>query len=223
MDTAASNGEKLRFACDEAFKRYPKSCSHAVWFLILNYVPDQQYMVANDLIDYVSSSSNWQEVALSDLSSYANRGELVIGGAKEAGHGHVIGVYPGDEKPRGVFFIMDKRTGKEVLARETGSYARAMSTSLGSYPGAISCGDKTVRDPWSEMGFKRVKFWRYIGGTPRHNAILQKTTRWSERNKGNSRTGLTHTSTKSSADLRWYLETDHPSLTRPEIITRWLK
>lgn len=42
----------------------------------------------------------------------------------------------------------------------TGLYPLAMSTSVGSWPGAMSKGDKTVWDPWgNDDRFAEVKFW----------------------------------------------------------------
>lgn len=41
-----------------------------------------------------------------------------------------------------------------------GKYPPAMSTSLGSWPGAMSDGDKTVWDPWgTDAAFAKVRFW----------------------------------------------------------------
>lgn len=225
MDNAGSKTSKLRDACDEAYNRYPKSCSHAVWSLILAFVPNQPYMVANDLIDFLSTSPNWQEVTLAELSVLATQGELIVGGAKADGHGRVIGVYPGDEKPRGGFYVTDKRTGKQVRARETGSYARAMSTTLGSYPGAMSNGDKTVRDPWSEQAFGNVKFWRYIGRRERNaNANPQQRLRWGGiASKGSITPKASPKLGSSATKLRWSFETNDLAVGRPEPFIRWVK
>ena len=43
--------------------------------------------------------------------------------------------------------------------RAHGKFPPAMSTSLGSWPGAMSDGDKTVWDPWANASFASVKFW----------------------------------------------------------------
>ena len=77
--------------CQEAFKKYPKSCSHAVWHVIKQYKSDQKWMNANDLVAHLRNSSNWKEVQLSELTKFANHGALVVGGATEDGHGHITG------------------------------------------------------------------------------------------------------------------------------------
>jgi len=160
-ENTKKTAEELKIACNEAYESYPNSCSHAAWYVIQKYKPEQAWMNANALVDHLSASSEWQEVQSSDLSTLASNGELVVGGLKETGHGHVIVVYPGDEKKRGGYSAYNKEIAQK------GSYARAMSTSLGSWPGAKSNGDKTVWDPWAkDSKFNTVRFWKYIG-TPK--------------------------------------------------------
>jgi hypothetical protein len=171
----SNNRKKLLQSCDDAYNKYPKSCSHSVWHVIQQYKPDQHYMNANQLINHLSTNAEWQEVHLSELSKLASNGVLVVGGAKQDGHGHVIVVYPGPEKPKGGFYFKD-HTGKKVQAAVKGSYALAMSTSMGSFPGARSKGEKTIRDPWgNETKFQQVKFWKYLGPknkvTPAESAV----------------------------------------------------
>lgn len=87
-------------------------------------------------------------------------GKLVVGGRKESGNGHVIVVYPGPDQPAGGYSF--DRNGETRSVRARGSYPPAMSTSLGSWPGAMSRGDKTVWDPWAnDMRFGEVRFWVY--------------------------------------------------------------
>ncbi|MBJ6724525.1 hypothetical protein [Geomesophilobacter sediminis] len=215
--------EKLKLASDEAFVLYPKSCSHAVWYVIKQYNPDQPYLVANDLVEMISSSPDWEEVSLSELSALANRGTLVVGGAKERVHGHVITVYPGDEKPRGGYFFLSSKSGKTSFMREDGMYARAMSTSRGGYAGAISKGDKTVRDPWGGLAFKEVRFWKFVGKN-RDNADddpLSLTTRW-ERG-ARTITQIVIPTRNPEAIKRWRLESDptQPILMQTDIHVRW--
>lgn len=152
----------LKAACDEAFFTYPNSCSHAVWLVIRKYIPNQPYLMANNLLQLVEKSPKWQEVQIHEVAQLANDGVLVMGGAAEATHGHVIAVYPGQPKPNGGYHYMNSE-GKPMLMVSHGSYPLAMSTSMGSWPGAKSRGDKTVADPWSREKFKRVRFWKYIG------------------------------------------------------------
>ena len=159
------DANSLAKRCDEAFDLFRHDCSHAVWHVIRLYKPDQPYMQANNLVSYLSKGVDWREVPLSDLSRLANQGVLIVGGLQEHGHGHVIVVYPGYEKPKGGFYFTNKETGERQFSAPAGMYARTMSTSLSQnpFPGAISRGDKTVRDPWPSIKFKQVKFWQYTG------------------------------------------------------------
>jgi hypothetical protein len=179
--------EELAKACKEAFKKYPSSCSHSTWHIIQQYKPDQPFMIANKLINHISSSSEWQEVQVTELSKLASSGVLVVGGFKEVGqdkngharHGHVIVVYPGAEKTRGGYYYKSRRTGKNELMPEKGSYALSMSTSMSTngWPGAKSNGDKTVWDPWGDDNkFKNVRFWKYIG--PGKKSSVSTKQRW---------------------------------------------
>ena len=141
------NLEKLKQACDKAYMAYPRSCSHAVWHVISQYEPSHPYMQANQLINHLIASPKWQLVELYELSKLASQGTLVVGGRKETpGNGHVIVVYPGPEKLSGGYYFK-RSDGRTVKAVSDGSYARALSTTMGNWPGARSCGDKTVRDP----------------------------------------------------------------------------
>ena len=159
-------------ACQEAFRKYPNSCSHAAWHVIRQYRREQEWMDANDLVNHLSNSADWKQVQLTELSKLACEGVLVVGGAKEGVHGHVIVVYPGQEKTKGGYqYFNDKTKQIETLDR-TGSFARAMSTSQGSWPGAMSNGDKTVADAWSAKKFKTVRFWKYVGPTNNEPSLL---------------------------------------------------
>lgn len=161
-----AKADRLKTACAEAFLKYPNSCSHAVWHVLQQYIPNQPYLSANHLIASIESNpGTWQEVRLHDLSKLANDGIVVVGGAVEVPNGHVIVVYPGEEKFSGGYSFKDKTTGKTIKAQPYGTYALAMSTSMGSWPGALSSGDKTVFDPWGAKKFKSVRFWMYVGAT----------------------------------------------------------
>lgn len=83
---------KLKKACDDAHKKYPGSCSHAVWFVRTELIDSSaQYRKANQLIDELSTASDWEEVSVDDGWVLAQQGILVIGGLKKVGdHGHVI-------------------------------------------------------------------------------------------------------------------------------------
>lgn len=136
------------------------SCSHFVWHVIQGYVPDQQYMQANQLLQFLARSPDWIEVDKNDsrgLANLAKQGALIAGGAEAQPNGHVIVVYPGDPKESGGYAY--SRNGKTEVLRSHGLYARAMSRSLGNWPGAKSDGDKTIWDPWAGAKFNGVKLW----------------------------------------------------------------
>jgi hypothetical protein len=174
-----NTAEELAKACQEAFKKHPNSCSHSTWYVIQKFKPGQPYMTANNLIDHISSNSEWQEVQESELSKLANSGVPIVGGLKEKDHGHVIVVYPGPEKSRGGYYYKSRRTGKNELMPEKGLYPLCMSTSMSinGWPGAKSNGDKTVWDPWgNDQKFKNVRFWKYVG--PGKNFSTSTKQRW---------------------------------------------
>jgi len=161
---------KLTKACRQAFIDYPKSCSHSVWYVIKQYKPEQRWMSANDLVDHLNRSSDWKEVPVNVLSELASDGVLVVGGAKENGHGHVIVVYPGENKQSGGFHY--EKNGTDKIARSHGDYALAMSTASGRWPGAKSIGDKTVFDAWGAAKFNSVRFWKYVGPKNEGTSLL---------------------------------------------------
>lgn len=158
---------KLKTASDEAYAKYNNSCSHAAWYILTQVVdPKATWKDANALIDYLSSSSDWKEVSVDDGWALVQKGIVVIGGLKKpGGHGHVIAIYPGDKKTSGgyPYTYKDKVTGKMKTdtLRSHGIFPRALSTSIGAWPGAKSKGDKTVWDPWAndDVFNNEVTFW----------------------------------------------------------------
>lgn len=156
----------LKKACDDACTKYSNSCSHAVWHVVTTIVdPKFGWLDANLLVDFLVGSSDWKEVTVDAGWLLAQQGVVVIGGLKKpGGHGHVIVMYPGEKTASGgyLYTYKDKKTGKDKTdtLRSHGSYPRALSTSMGSWPGAKSKGDKTVWDPWaSDDVFADVDFW----------------------------------------------------------------
>jgi hypothetical protein len=152
----------LKTAIDAAFNMPDSlhSCSNFVWHAIQAFVPDQPYMVANDLVKFLARSDAWEEMERTDsrgMAELAKAGALVVGGAEDTPNGHVIVVYPGDVKPSGGYAYSSG--GKTAMMRSHGIYARAMSRSLGSWSGAKSDGDKTIWDPWAGPKFEKVRFW----------------------------------------------------------------
>ncbi len=82
----------------------------------------------------------------------------MVGGKKELTNGHVVVIYPGPKKTSGGYPITFD--GKTITARSHGIFPLAMSTSLGSWVGAMSDGTKTVWDAWGkDANFALVKFW----------------------------------------------------------------
>jgi len=158
-DTLIDKATKLQTTCHEAYKAYPNSCSHAVWYIITKLVDEKfQYQQANPLIDFLNT--NWTAVDLAAAAKLANEGEVTVGGLKATSNGHVIVVFPGPSKTRGGYTAMYK--GKEIKVAERGLYPLALSTSMGSWPGAMSDGNKTVWDPWgNDDSFANVKFWHH--------------------------------------------------------------
>lgn len=150
---------KLKKACDQAYDMFPGSCSHAVWHIISQYIPTQNWMDANALMAHIKGQRHWKQVQLAELGRLAREGSLVVGGKTETGNGHVIAVYPGPDRPAGGYAYT--KDGKQETLRTRGAYAAALSTSLGAWPGAKSKGDKTVWDPWAnDAKFAQVTFWK---------------------------------------------------------------
>lgn len=150
---------KLKAACDAAYDAFGDSCSHAVMSIIKAvYDSKMTHFNANGLIDEMTSK--WSEVTLDDGHYLANLGYVIVGGKKESGHGHVVAIYPGSRILNGGYQYYYAAGKKNLtMARKT-YYSRCLSTSLGTWPGAMSKGDKTVWDPWAkDSAFKEVKFW----------------------------------------------------------------
>ena len=150
---------KLKAACDAAHEANKDSCSHAVMAVIKAVLdPAMEHRDANGLVDYLTG--NWTEVSLDDGFYLANLGYVVVGGNKGSAHGHVIVIYPGSKITNGGYQYYWKKGNKYLTMEGTSLYPRCMSTSIGSWPGAMSKGDKTVWDPWAKDDvFKTVKFW----------------------------------------------------------------
>ena len=159
MGNAADAVAKLKGACDAAYDANKDSCSHAVMQVIRAVLdPGMAHLNANGLIEYMNS--NWTEVILDDGHYLANLGHVVVGGKKETGNGHVIVIYPGDKILNGGYQYYWAKGKKNLTLKGTVYYPRALSTSSGSWPGAMSKGDKTVWDPWgTDKTFAAVRFW----------------------------------------------------------------
>lgn len=58
-------------------------------------------MVANQIVDFMSRSSDWQKVNLADAQGLANQGKLLIAGQQADPHGHVVVLMPGNMQMAG--------------------------------------------------------------------------------------------------------------------------
>jgi hypothetical protein len=159
MADNATAVEKLTKACDTAYESNLTSCSNAVWDVIKAvHDPKQEYKQANQLIDWMTI--NWSSVTLDDGFSAANLGAVVVGGKKETTNGHVIIIYPGPRILNGGYQYFWKAGKKYLMMPRKTQYPACLSTSMGSWPGALSCGEKTVWDPWAnDAKFKEVEFF----------------------------------------------------------------
>jgi hypothetical protein len=151
----------------EAYKLYPTNCSGSVYWVIINLVdPAMPALQANQMLEYFANPKNgWQQVAdFHTASTLANNGKVVVAGKAEAVHGHVIIVLPGPWKPAGGYAAIN-RDGQPFTTRRFGLFPPAMSTAWSTpgtkpWAGAMSNGDKTIYDPWSDpTEFKAVTFW----------------------------------------------------------------
>jgi hypothetical protein len=151
--------QQLKAACDAAYEANKGSCSHAVMSVIHAVLdPKMAHRNANGLVDHWETT--WSEVSLDDGFHLANLGRVVVGGRKATPNGHVVVIYPGDRILNGGYLFFSKKLNKELVLPRRKAYPRAMSTSIGTWPGAMSKGDKTVWDPWgNDATFGEVRFW----------------------------------------------------------------
>jgi len=59
---------------------------------------DLNGLMANDICDLVSASSNWKKVLMQDTQAMANLGTFILAVQKDSPHGHVCVVRPGKDK-----------------------------------------------------------------------------------------------------------------------------
>jgi hypothetical protein len=157
---AADPVAALKAACDAAYDKNGNSCSHAVWDVISAcHNPKEPYRQANELVNHMTA--NWKKVTVDEAHTLANKGIVVVGGQKKTPNGHVIVVYPGEKADTGGYEYYYAKLKKNLVMGGRGvKYPLCMSTSMGSWPGARSKGDKTVWDPWAnDAVFKTVGFW----------------------------------------------------------------
>lgn len=167
MSAPNEKATKLAEACRAAYQANKNSCSNAVT-AVIQAVHDATYThrQANPLVDWMRI--HWSEVTLEDGLFAANQGAVVVGGKKEENaNGHVIVIYPGDKIYNGGYQYFWKKGNKNMTMPRKTQYPRCMSTSIGSWPGAMSCGEKTVWDPWAnDEKFGLVGFWTPVWPLP---------------------------------------------------------
>jgi hypothetical protein len=153
-------GTALKVACENAYDQYPGSCSHAVWSIIRACVnPKEEHRQANSMIDYLAA--NWTETTVDEGHAAAKSGVVVVGGLKGTSHGHVIVIYPADKIESGGYEYYYEKLKKKILMGSHGKYPPCLSTSIGTWPGAMSKGNKSIWDPWAnDAVFAKVKFWK---------------------------------------------------------------
>lgn len=54
-------------------------------------------MLANQIVDFLSRSADWEPVEMDKAQAYANEGRLVVAGLQAEPHGHVVVIRPGLE------------------------------------------------------------------------------------------------------------------------------
>lgn len=74
-------------------------------------------LVANQIIDLLSTHDQWSEVPMSKAQELANKGTLIVAGFKADPHGHIDVVCPGREKTSGRWGQVPSvaNVGKEVF------------------------------------------------------------------------------------------------------------
>ena len=55
-------------------------------------------MVANQMVDFMKRSFDWEPIEMSKAQGFANDGRLVLAGQQAQGHGHVVVIRPGVEE-----------------------------------------------------------------------------------------------------------------------------
>jgi hypothetical protein len=149
----------LKNECEQVQQLYVGNCSGAVKAIAKDWGCPLPEKDANGLIDFFNTaSSGWRAVSADDAQKLADMEWLVIAGKKDSPNGHVVAVMPGGQKASGGYSYTTD--GKKATAANHGNYPRACSTAMGSWPGAVSNGEKTVFDAWGGVeNYRGVKYW----------------------------------------------------------------
>lgn len=149
--------ERLTAAGQSGYDLYPRDCSHSVWHMMKQLGLNEPYRVANAMMaHFAARGSGWRQVTLAEAGTLADEGKIVIGGlANASGNGHVQMVMPGSQ-PSGGYRMPNGK-----MAGSSGMYPRSAGGALGSWPGARSRGERTVRDAWSRTDWPSVTFWTH--------------------------------------------------------------
>ena len=86
-DSSLTRPIELKKACDEAFTKFPISCSHAVMYVLKNRVSQTlPHRDANSLMDFLASpESKWVEVTEVRAQELADNGFVVVRRPQEDG------------------------------------------------------------------------------------------------------------------------------------------
>jgi len=57
--------------------------------------PGGSPMMANQMVDFMTRSADWEDVEMAHAQTFANDGRVVVAGREEKGLGHVVVVRPG--------------------------------------------------------------------------------------------------------------------------------
>ena len=150
----------LKTACLEAYSKYQGNCSGAVKYVARQMGYDLPDYTANGLVDYFNIPANgWARGTADQAQQAADKNRLVVAGKRDSPNGHLVVVMPGGKVASGGYFYTDNQ-GKVQKAANHGFYPRALSTSLGTWPGAKSKGDKSVFDAWGNLqNYLTVLYW----------------------------------------------------------------
>lgn len=146
---------RLIETCNDAYDRFTSYCNQSTHHVLSTLVdPSWPLELADAMINRIVAA-NWQVVNDATAIQLANQGIVVVAGLAAGSNGHVVIVYPGDGKPAGGF-----ECNGTLYPPVGGPFPRSMSTSISSWCGTRSRGDKTIRDAWTAGDWPQVTRWR---------------------------------------------------------------
>jgi hypothetical protein len=134
---AAVNGE---FTCSQAACNI--GVNHAFEELTCN--DDFDGLLANDIMDDLGDSDDWEEIEMNESQAFANGGDIVVTGTtNSSGTGHLVMIVPGTEVSSGSW------EGNVPVAMDTGPNKKWSS--------------KGINYSWSSSSKDDVQFFKYTG------------------------------------------------------------